>query len=93
MLAATSRRAEVSPLVRHLRDSGQLTAGLVLRSLLSGNVTLFEQSLAELADMPAARINALVNDRRGAGFKAVYDRAGTARAGLSGVPRCDRGDA
>jgi uncharacterized protein (DUF2336 family) len=76
MLAATSERAQVNPLVQHLRASGQLTAGLVLRALLSGNVTLFEQSLAELADMPAARVGALVADRRGAGFKAVYDRAG-----------------
>jgi uncharacterized protein (DUF2336 family) len=76
MLAATSERAQVSPLVHHLRESGQLTAGLVLRALLSGNVALFEQSLAELADMPAARVSALANDRRGAGFKAVYDRAG-----------------
>jgi len=76
MLAAASERREVCPLVRHLRASGQLTAGLVLRALLSGNVTLFEQSLAELADMPAARVGALVKDRRGAGFKAVYDRAG-----------------
>ena len=76
MLAATSERAQVCPLVRHLRASGQLTAGLVLRALLSGNIALFEQSLAELADLPAARVGALVNDRRGAGFKAVYDRAG-----------------
>jgi uncharacterized protein (DUF2336 family) len=59
-----------------LRESGQLTAGLILRALLSGNVSLFEQSLAELTDMPAARVGALVNDRRGAGFKALYDRAG-----------------
>jgi uncharacterized protein (DUF2336 family) len=76
MLAATSERGEVCPLVRHLRASGQLTAGLVLRALLSGNVTLFEQSLSELAELPVARVSALVNDRRGAGFKAVYDRAG-----------------
>jgi uncharacterized protein (DUF2336 family) len=76
MLAAASQRNEVSPLVRHLRESGQLTAGLVLRALLSGNMTLFEQSLAELTDMPAARVAALVNDRRGAGFKALYNRAG-----------------
>jgi uncharacterized protein (DUF2336 family) len=76
MLAATSERGEVCPLVRHLRASGQLTAGLVLRALLSGNITLFEQSLSELAELPVARVSALVNDRRGAGFKAVYDRAG-----------------
>ena len=76
MLAATSGRGEVSPLVRHLRESGQLTAGLVLRALLSGNITLFEQSLAELAELPVARVSALVNDRRGASFKAIYERAG-----------------
>ena len=67
---------DVSPLVGHLRETGQLTAGLVLRSLLSGNVDFFEQALAELADLPATRVSALLHDRRAAGFKAVYERAG-----------------
>src|ERR1700752_1395651 len=67
---------DVSPLVGHLRETGQLTAGLVLRSLLSGNVDFFEQALAELAELPAARVSALLHDRRAAGFKAVYERAG-----------------
>jgi len=75
VLAANSAD-ELSPLVGHLRCSGQLTAGLVLRSLLSGNAEFFEQALAELAELPASRVSALVHDRRGAGFKAVYDRAG-----------------
>jgi uncharacterized protein (DUF2336 family) len=75
VLAANSAD-ELSPLVGHLRESGQLTAGLVLRSLLSGNAEFFEQALAELAELPASRVSALVHDRRGAGFKAVYDRAG-----------------
>ena len=48
----------------------------MLRSLLSGNIDFFEQALAELAELPAARVGALVHDRRGAGFKAVYERAG-----------------
>ena len=48
------------PLIRHLRESGQLTAGLVLRALLSGNVELFEQALAELSGLPHARVSALV---------------------------------
>ena len=85
--------AEVSPLVRHLRESGQLTAGLVLRALLSGNVTLFEQALAELAGMPAARVSALVHDRRGAGFKAVYDRAGLPAPVYPAFRAAHRGDA
>jgi uncharacterized protein (DUF2336 family) len=74
ILAATNR--EVSPLIGHLRATGQLNAGLVLRSLLSGNVDFFEHALAELAELPVRRVTALVHDRRGAGFKAVYDRAG-----------------
>ena len=76
ILAARSQRSQVSPLVAHLCASGQLTAGLVLRALLSGNVTLFEESLSELSELPVARVSALVHDRRGAGFKALYDRAG-----------------
>ena len=75
-LAANVEPSEVSPLVGHLRETRQLNAGLVLRSLLSGNIDFFEQALAELAELPARRVAALVHDRRGAGFKAVYDRAG-----------------
>ena len=75
-LAANVEPSEVSPLVGHLRETGQLNAGLVLRSLLSGNIDFFEQALAELAELPARRVAALVHDRRGAGFKAVYERAG-----------------
>jgi uncharacterized protein (DUF2336 family) len=76
ILAATAPNREVSPLIGHLRATGQLNAGLVLRSLLSGNVDFFEHALAELAELPVRRVTALVHDRRGAGFKAVYDRAG-----------------
>src|SRR4051812_4030454 len=76
ILAAESESEDVSPLVGHLRATGQLTAGLVLRSLLSGNLDFFEQALAELTGLPASRVSALLHDRRGAGFKAVYDRAG-----------------
>jgi uncharacterized protein (DUF2336 family) len=75
-LAAVSPVSEIPPLIRHLRESGQLTAGLVLRALLSGNLEMFEQALAELSDLPIARVSALVHDRRGAGFRALYERAG-----------------
>ena len=37
MLAADTPDSEVRPLIRHLRATGQLTAGLILRALLSGN--------------------------------------------------------
>jgi uncharacterized protein (DUF2336 family) len=63
-------------LVAYLRSSGQLTTGLILRSLLSGHATLFEAALCELAGMPARRVAGLVGDFRSAGFAALYNRAG-----------------
>jgi uncharacterized protein (DUF2336 family) len=75
-LAAVSPEGEIPPLIRHLRESGQLTAGLILRALLSGNVDLFEQALAELSGLSLARVSGLVHDKRGNGFRALYDRAG-----------------
>ena len=54
----------------------RLNAGLILRALLSGNIALFEEALAELADMPVARVSALVHDRGSAGLRALLDRSG-----------------
>ncbi len=74
-IAADSATSEIRPLIRHLRSTGQLTAGLILRALLSGNVVLFEEALAELADMPVARVSGLVHDRGTSGLRALFDRA------------------
>src|SRR5262245_36046569 len=41
VLASETPEGGVRPLIRHLRGSGQLTAGLILRALLSGNIELF----------------------------------------------------
>jgi uncharacterized protein (DUF2336 family) len=76
VLAAETPHGEVRPLIRHLRETGQLTAGLMLRALLSGNVLMFEEALAELSGIALARVGGLVHDRGGAGFRALYDRAG-----------------
>jgi uncharacterized protein (DUF2336 family) len=67
---------EVDSLIRHLRATGQLTAGLLLRALLSGNIVLLEEALAELADMPAARVAAVLHDRGTFGLRALFDKAG-----------------
>jgi uncharacterized protein (DUF2336 family) len=75
-LAGISERQEMQALVRHLRKSGQLTAGLVLRALLSGNLPLFEAALAELSDLPLSRVSALVHDRRSTGVRALCESAG-----------------
>jgi uncharacterized protein (DUF2336 family) len=75
-IAARSRGDELRGLVQHLRATSQLTAGLILRALLSGNVELFETSLSELAEMPLARVSALLSDRGSASLEALLRRAG-----------------
>src|SRR5580704_6184394 len=75
-IAARSRGDDMRGLVRHLRASGQLTAGLILRALLSGNLELFDTALAELSDLPQARVSALLHDRGGASLQALLIRAG-----------------
>lgn len=75
-IAARSRGEEMHGLVRHLRVTGQLTAGLILRALLSGNLELFESALAELSDLPRARVSALLHDHGGASLHALLRRAG-----------------
>jgi uncharacterized protein (DUF2336 family) len=75
-IAARSRGDDMRGLVRHLRATGQLTAGLILRALLSGNLELFDSALAELSDLPQARVSALLHDRGGASLNALLIRAG-----------------
>jgi uncharacterized protein (DUF2336 family) len=75
-IAAAAEPNDTARLVCHLRESAQLTAGLILRALLSGNLALFEQALVELSGLPAARVAGLVHDRHGAGLRALYQRTG-----------------
>src|ERR1700710_505260 len=75
-IAARSRGDDMRGLVRHLRATGQLTAGLILRALLSGNLELFAHALAELSGLPPARVTALLHDRGGASLQALLTRAG-----------------
>lgn len=69
-------RQGVRDLVAHLRASRQLTAGLVLRALLSGNRDLFGAALVELSGLREDKVAGLLRDFRGAGFAALYARAG-----------------
>jgi uncharacterized protein (DUF2336 family) len=75
-VASRSRGADMRALVGHLRLTGQLTAGLILRALLSGNLDLFEHALVELSGLAAARVAALIDDRGGASLDALLTRAG-----------------
>jgi len=75
-LAADTPYDEIAALVAHLRQSGQLTAGMILRGLLSGNVVLFEEAMTELSGMPLDRVSSYIHDRNLSGFHALYRKAG-----------------
>ena len=75
-IAAGSRGEDMGGLVRHLRASGQLTAGLILRALLSGNLELLDHALSELSGLPQARVSALLHDHSGVSLHALLKRAG-----------------
>src|SRR5690242_821043 len=74
-IAARSRGEDLRGLVQHLRLTNQLTSGLILRALLSGNLELFETALAELSELPLARVSALLHDRGSASLNALLRRA------------------
>jgi len=65
---------------------------MILRALLSGNVVLLEEALAELSDLPLDRVTSYIHDRNIFRLRALY-RKPAARRRLFGVPRSDGGDA
>lgn len=75
-IAAATQGEEMTGLVKHLRASGQLNAGLILRALLSGNQDLFEHALVELSGLSLSRVSALVYDRGAASLHALLAKAG-----------------
>jgi len=75
-IAARSRGDDMRGLVAHLRATSQLTAGLILRALLSGNLELVSYALSELSEMPLARVASLLHDRSAGGLHALLKRAG-----------------
>ncbi len=75
-IAASSRGDDMRGLIGHLRATSQLTAGLILRALLSGNLELFEAALSELSGLPGSRVSALLFDRGEASLVALLQRAG-----------------
>lgn len=75
-LAAGGEDSDAPAIVEVLRAHGRLTPGLMLRSLLSGEPALAEAAFVALSGLPTGRVGALLRDRRGAGLKALYRKAG-----------------
>lgn len=76
MTIAADAGRQLADLVEHLRQAGQLSAGLILRALLSGNVALFEAALANLSGLSSERVAGIVSDRTGRGLDALFVAAG-----------------
>lgn len=74
-LAESCQPGDRRALIGQLGATGHLSAGLILRALLSGNVAFLEDCLAFLSWLPAQRVARLLRDRRGPGFRALYERA------------------
>ncbi len=67
---------EMSDFVGYLRGAGRLTTSLLLRALLCGSRAFFAAALTELSGHRAERVAGHVQDHRGAGFAALYAKAG-----------------
>jgi uncharacterized protein (DUF2336 family) len=75
--AASAAPADSIPaLVQRLIAAGELTPGFLIRAAASGQVVLFETTLAVLADVPVARVRALICSGRVANLRAVLEKAG-----------------
>lgn len=78
-----SRLHGAEQLVGHLRESGQLTAGLVLRALFCGNLEFVAHALAELSGQDVARVARVLAVPRSHGFRALYRRTGMPEAAFA----------
>ncbi len=78
--AAQAPGAASLELARHLRAAGRLTPALLLRALLSGDGGFFAAALGDLGGVSTQRVAGLMRDPGGAGFAALYARAGLPQA-------------
>lgn len=67
---------DMARFVAYLRQTAQLTPGLLLRSLLTGKPYLLFTALAELADLDIGRVQSVMRSRSDATLYALLKRAG-----------------
>lgn len=75
-LSAGAPPQDLGRLVAYLRRNNQLNAGLILRAILSGHMPFAETALADLADLPPARVAGLMHEGSSAAYAALHRRAG-----------------
>jgi uncharacterized protein (DUF2336 family) len=75
-IAVDGGEDDLVELVQWLRQGEHLTAALLMRALVGGDLSLLRHSLAEMAGAPMRRVEGLLRDPGGAGFAAIYSKAG-----------------
>jgi uncharacterized protein (DUF2336 family) len=75
-IASERGTEDIGAFVRHLVETGQLTGLLMLRALLSGHTRFLVEAFAELSGQTPDRVAAILSDRNGHGFPALYKRSG-----------------
>jgi uncharacterized protein (DUF2336 family) len=76
LVEEAGRAADMKSFVAHLRGENRLTASLMLRALVHGQMTFFEWGIAELAGVPHHRTWLMIHDAGPLGLRAIYERAG-----------------
>ena len=84
-LGDESGETGLARLVAHLRVQEQLTAGLILRAILSLRLPFAEAALSELSGLSRARVAGLMFEPYSAGFVALHRRAGLPALLLPGI--------
>lgn len=75
-IADGSPETDIASLVKALSESEELSAGLLIRAVASGQTGFFVEALANLAGMPRERVASLVMSGRNSGVRAVLEKAG-----------------
>jgi uncharacterized protein (DUF2336 family) len=76
LVDAAGRAADLKGFVAHLAQTQRLTASLLLRALVNGQMSFFEWGVAELAGVPHHRTWLMIHDAGPLGLRAIYERAG-----------------
>jgi uncharacterized protein (DUF2336 family) len=74
--AATISQAELRSLVGALIGTGRLSTAFMLRAVCLGNISMLASALSQLARVPGGRVEAILSERPGNAFNALYRQAG-----------------
>ncbi|PYE88202.1 DUF2336 domain-containing protein [Phyllobacterium leguminum] len=79
-IADRSAPQDHAALVEHLRERGDLTTALIIRTVAYGKIDFFGAILVALSDQPRSRVGAILTDGRDNALAALFRSAGLADA-------------